>query len=164
IDHGVWVPLRYLLPKAEVPVFQISLPIDCNAEFALRLGRALAPLRRRGVLVMGTGSTTHNLRDIGQFDAGPCEYVAEFTAWVRAHVQRRDLRALVEYRRRAPHAQRAHPSEDHFLPLLVAAGASESSDAVEVIEGGGTYGVLSMESYAFEIGQSGAPLGSGAAV
>jgi 4,5-DOPA dioxygenase extradiol len=164
IDHGVWVPLLYLLPKAQVPVFQISLPLDCTAEYALRLGRALAPLRRRGVLVMGSGSLTHNQRDIGQFDPSLSKYVVEFTAWVRTHVQQRDMQAVVEYRRRAPYAERAHPSEEHFLPLLVALGASEDADAVNVIEGGVTYGVLSMESYAFEIAQSQARLGSGAAV
>lgn len=164
IDHGVWVPLLYLLPKAQVPVFQISLPFDCSEEFALRLGRALAPLRRRGVLVMGSGSVTHNQRDIRQFDSSPPIYVNEFTAWVRAQVQRRDLEALVHYRRRAPHAERAHPSQEHFLPLLVAAGAMEASDVVSVLEGGVTYGVLAMECYAFEIDQSEARLSSGTAV
>jgi 4,5-DOPA dioxygenase extradiol len=149
IDHGVWVPLRYLLPKAEVPVFQISLPFDCTAQFALQLGRALAPLREHGVMLMGSGSVTHNQRDIRQFDPSLSKYVVEFTDWVRPHVQRRDLQALVEYRRRAPHAERAHPSEEHFLPLLLALGASQPTDTVHVIEGGVTYGVLSMESYAF---------------
>jgi 4,5-DOPA dioxygenase extradiol len=164
IDHGVWVPLLYLLPKAQVPVFQISLPLDCSAEYALRLGRALNPLRRRGVLVMGSGSLTHNQRDIRQLDPGLSGYVSEFTAWVRTHMRRRDMQALVEYRRRAPHAERAHPSDEHFLPLLVALGASEAADALTVIEGGVTYGVLSMESYAFEIGQLGARLDAGTAV
>jgi 4,5-DOPA dioxygenase extradiol len=164
IDHGVWVPLLHLLPKAQVPVFQISLPFDGTAEHAVRLGRALGPLRRRGVLVMGSGSLTHNLGDIGRVDPSLASYVAEFTDWVRIHVQNRDTQALVEYRRRAPHAKRAHPSEEHFLPLLVAVGASEDADAVTVIEGGVTYGVLSMESFAFEIGQSEARLGAGAAV
>jgi 4,5-DOPA dioxygenase extradiol len=151
IDHGVWVPLKYVLPNAQVPVFQISLPFECSAQFALQLGGALAPLRRRGVMVMGSGSVTHNQRDIRQFEPGLSKYVVEFTKWVRTHIQRRDLQALVEYRRRAPHAERAHPSEEHFLPLLVALGASEPADTVNVIEGGVTYGVLSMESYAFEI-------------
>lgn len=159
IDHGVWVPLKYLLPKAQVPVFQISLPIDCGAQFAAQLGRALAPLRGRGVMLMGSGSLTHNQRDIRQFDPSLSKYVVEFTAWVRSHVQRRDLQALVDYRRRAPHAERAHPSEEHFLPLLVALGASEAGDTVDVIEGGVTYGVLAMESYAFEIGQAEGRLG-----
>jgi 4,5-DOPA dioxygenase extradiol len=149
IDHGVWVPLLYLLPSAQVPVYQVSLPFSFDAQNALQLGRALAPLRREGVLVMGSGSLTHNLGEIGRFDPSHSQYAVEFTAWIRTHVQRRDIDALVDYRRRAPHAMRAHPSEEHFLPLLVALGASEAADAVTVIEGGMTYGVLSMESYAF---------------
>jgi 4,5-DOPA dioxygenase extradiol len=149
-DHGVWVPLLYLLPEARVPVFQVSLPFAYNAKKALQLGRALKGLRDRGVLVMGSGSLTHNLREIGQTDPNNTRYAGEFTAWVREHLESKDLAALVDYRRRAPHALRAHPTEEHFLPLLVALGASDDEDAVEIIEGGMTYGVLSMESYAFE--------------
>ena len=154
-DHGAWVPLLYLLPRAQVPVYQVSMPFALDAHGALRLGRALGSLRQRGVLVMGSGSLTHNLGEIGLSDPKATQYAAEFAAWVRAHVETRDLRALVDYRRRAPHAVRAHPTEEHFLPLLVALGASEDADAVNVIEGGMTYGVLSMDSYVFEISQPG---------
>ena len=154
-DHGVWVPLLYLLPRAQVPVYQVSMPLDLDAQGALRFGRALKPLRLRGVLVLGSGSLTHNLGEIGLSDPKATQYAAEFTAWIRAHVEKRDLQALVEYRRRAPHAVRAHPTEEHFLPLLVALGASGDADGVTVLEGGMTYGVLSMESYVFEIGQPG---------
>lgn len=149
IDHGVWVPMLHLLPNARTPIFQISLPFSFDARNALQLGRALAPLRRQGVLVMGSGSLTHNLGEIGSTDPNNSMYAAEFTAWIRAHVQSRDVAALVDYRQQAPHAKRAHPTEEHFLPLLVAVGASEPEDAVQVIDGGMTYGVLSMESYAF---------------
>ena len=149
LDHGVWVPMLYLLPGARIPVFQVSLPFAFDAENALKLGRALRALRQQGVLVMGSGSLTHNLREIGQTDPNNTRYAFEFTAWIRRHVQARDLSALVAYRRRAPHAERAHPTEEHFLPLLVAVGASDDEDAIDVIEGGMTYGVLSMESYVF---------------
>jgi len=152
-DHGAWVPLLYLLPKAQVPVYQVSMPFDLDAQGALRLGMALGSLRQRGVLVMGSGSLTHNLGEIGLSDPQATLYAVEFTAWVRSHIERRDLQALAEYRRRAPHAVRAHPTEEHFLPLLVALGASGAADAVTVLEGGMTYGVLSMESYVFEIGR-----------
>jgi 4,5-DOPA dioxygenase extradiol len=148
LDHGVWVPLLYLLPAARIPVFQVSLPFAFDAKNALQLGRALKPLREKNVLVMGSGSLTHNLREIGQTDPSYTTYAREFTAWVRLHVQEKDVEALTDYRRRAPHARRAHPTEEHFLPLLVAVGAGEE-DAVEVIDGGMTYGVLSMESYVF---------------
>jgi 4,5-DOPA dioxygenase extradiol len=149
LDHGAWVPLRYLKPQARTPVFQISLPFDLDARRALQLGRALAPLRRKGVMVMGSGSLTHNLREIEAPDARAEQYATEFTAWIRAELLKRDIDALVDYRRRAPHAVRAHPSEEHFLPLLVALGASDPQDELHVIEGGMTYGVLSMESYVF---------------
>lgn len=157
-DHGAWVPLLYLLPQAQVPVFQVSLPFDLDAPGALQLGRALEPLRQRGVLVMGSGSLTHNLREIGLSDPNATKYAAEFAAWIRAHIESRDLRALEDYRRRAPHAARAHPTEEHFLPLLVALGASSDADAVAMLEGGMTYGVLSMDSYVFENSQPAARL------
>jgi 4,5-DOPA dioxygenase extradiol len=149
IDHGAWVPLRYLLPRAQTPVFQVSLPLALDGAGAVQLGQVLAPLRRQRVLIMGSGSLTHNLGEVGT-GSGSARYALEFTAWVRWQVQHRDLGALTEYRRLAPHAERAHPTEEHFLPLLVALGAANHEDSVTVMEGGMTYGVLSMESYAFE--------------
>jgi 4,5-DOPA dioxygenase extradiol len=148
LDHGAWVPLRYLFPEADMPVFQVSLPHDLDAAGALRLGRALAPLRERGVLIVGSGSLTHNLYEFRQHISDP-EYAQQFADWVRDAVAARDVEALVDYRRRAPHAQRAHPTEEHFLPLLVAAGASGDGEAVRLVAGGMTYGVLSMDSFAF---------------
>lgn len=156
-DHGTWVPLLYLLPKAQVPVYQVSMPVNLDAHGAVRLGRALGGLRQRGIMVMGSGSLTHNLGEIGLSDPRATQYAVEFTAWIRAHIEKRDLQALTDYRRRAPHAARAHPTEEHFLPLLVALGASGDNDSVRVLEGGMTYGVLSMESYVFEIRQPGPP-------
>ena len=148
LDHGAWVPLRYLKPEADVPVFQVSLPHDLDAAGALRLGRALAPLRARGVLVIGSGSLTHNLYEFRQHIADP-EYAQAFAEWVADAMRRRDVDALVDYRDRAPHAQRAHPSEEHYLPLLVAAGASSDTDASRLVAGGMTYDVLSMDSFGF---------------
>lgn len=148
LDHGAWVPVRYLFPNADMPVFQVSLPQNIDAAGALRLGHALAPLRERGVLVIGSGSLTHNLYEFRQQIRNP-EYAQEFADWVRDAVAERDVAALVDYRRRAPHAERAHPTEEHYLPLLVAVGASNDTDAVRRVEGGMTYGVLSMDSFAF---------------
>ncbi|MEO7206213.1 MAG: class III extradiol ring-cleavage dioxygenase [Steroidobacteraceae bacterium] len=91
IDHGVWVPLLYLLRTAQVPVFQISMPFDLDAQGALQLGKALSPLRQRGVLIMGSGSLTHNLGEIGLSEPEATKYAAEFTAWIRAHVECGDL-------------------------------------------------------------------------
>jgi 4,5-DOPA dioxygenase extradiol len=148
LDHGAWVPLRYLKPAADIPVVQVSLPVRMDAQGALRLGRALAPLRERGVLVVGSGSLTHNLYEFRSHVRDP-EYAQDFADWVADALERRDDEALVDYRARAPHAERAHPTEEHYLPLLVALGASTPADARARIPGGMTYGVLSMDSFGF---------------
>jgi 4,5-DOPA dioxygenase extradiol len=152
LDHGAWVPMRYLKPDADVPVFQVSLPHDIDAAGALRLGRALAPLRARGVLVLGSGSLTHNLYEFRQHIRDP-EYAQAFADWVADAVRRRDIDALVDYRARAPHGERAHPTEEHYLPLLVALGASNGDDTASLVEGGMTHGVLSMDSFGFGLPQ-----------
>jgi 4,5-DOPA dioxygenase extradiol len=97
-------------------------------------------------MIVGSGSMTHNLGEFSESVAGEAAYVGEFAAWVQRAVQDGATDALLDYRRRAPHATRAHPTEEHFLPLLVAAGAADGSP-VQVIEGGTVYGMLSMESY-----------------
>jgi 4,5-DOPA dioxygenase extradiol len=149
LDHGAWVPLRYLQPDGHIPVFQVSLPEALDARLALRMGEAMAPLRDQGVLITGTGSLTHNLREVfrGTADA---TYATTFVAWVRQALERRDIDALTHYRERAPEAERAHPTEEHFLPLMVALGATTARDQFEILEGGMTYGVLSMESYLWQ--------------
>ena len=149
LDHGAWVPLMHLLPEGKVPVFQVSMPSNLSTQQALKLGQALAPLRDQGVLIVASGSMTHNLYDLRQSGAEPEAYAQEFTAWVQAAVLAKAIGPLVDYRAEAPHAQRAHPSEEHFLPLLVAMGASAEADEVSVLHGGITNGVLSMESYAW---------------
>ncbi|WP_296543301.1 class III extradiol ring-cleavage dioxygenase [Rhodoferax sp.] len=141
------MPLMHLLPQATLPVFQVSMPHPLDAAGALALGRALAPLRDQGVLIVGSGSLTHNLYDIQSPAASAVAYAVEFAHWVRQAVTRVDVAALLDYRLRAPHAERAHPTQEHFLPLLLALGASHEAEAAQVIAGDITYGVLSMESY-----------------
>lgn len=143
LDHGAWVPLMHLLPTAALPVFQVSMPASLDAPAALRLGAALTPLRGAGVLIVGSGSLTHNLQEFGRSIADP-EYAQAFADWVRVTVERGDVNALLDYRRRAPYARRAHPSEEHFLPLLVALGASLPGEIAQWIAGDMTHQVLSM--------------------
>ncbi|MEJ8838558.1 dioxygenase family protein [Ramlibacter sp. AN1133] len=150
LDHGAWVPVRFLYPDADVPVFQVSLPATLDAQQAYALGRALAPLRDEGVLIVGSGSMTHNLYEFRMAgDGHEAAYAREFADWVREAVEARDDHRLVDALESAPHAQRAHPTAEHFLPLLVAAGAAAGESEVETLEGGITYGVLSMDSYLF---------------
>jgi 4,5-DOPA dioxygenase extradiol len=147
LDHGAWVPLMHLLPKADIPVFQVSMPARLTVQQALQLGQALAPLREQGVLIVGSGSMTHNLYEIEAPTSPARAYATEFAQWIQTAVLANAVQPLVHYRQEAPHAERAHPTEEHFLPLLVALGARADSDTAELIPGGITHGVLSMDSY-----------------
>ncbi len=147
LDHGAWVPLYHLLPKAQIPVFQVSMPYDLNTEQAVQLGRALAPLRTQGVLIVTSGSMTHNLGEFRRGVAAGDHYVEEFSGWVKSAVLANAVHPVIRYRSEAPHAQRAHPTEEHFLPLLVALGAQLPGDKAQLIDGGIEYGMLSMDSF-----------------
>lgn len=149
LDHGAWVPLMHLYPGADIPVVQLSQPSTPSPLALLELGRALAPLRERGVLVIGSGSLTHNLYDMG---LGPAagDYAAGFAAWVGAKLAQGDLEALLDYRQQAQDAQRAHPTDEHFLPLFFALGAAGADwTHVQRIDGGITDHVLAMDSFVF---------------
>ncbi len=125
------------------------MPAELDAASAWRLGEALAPLSEQGVLIVGSGSLTHNLHEfvMGATHAAP--YAVEFAAWIRDAVLGRNDERLKGALASAPHASRAHPTPEHFLPLLVAAGAADRSAPARVLDGGMTYGVISMESYLF---------------
>jgi len=149
LDHGAWVPLLHLFPQADVPVVQVSLPRDLDAPSALQLGRALASLGDEGVLVIGSGSLTHNLYEFRQGATAPAAYAREFAHWIREAVLAGDAARLGSALREAPHAARAHPTAEHFLPLLVAVGAARDVLAATVIDGGIQNAVLAMDSYVF---------------
>lgn len=148
LDHGAWVPLLHLYPEADVPVYQVSMPSQLDADSAYALGQALSSLSAQGVLIIGSGSLTHNLYEVGQGVTDE-SYATEFAAWVREAVVSGDMDRLRNTLTIAPYARRAHPTSEHFWPLLIAAGAANSSLPVSVLEGGMTYGVLSMDSFLF---------------
>jgi 4,5-DOPA dioxygenase extradiol len=149
LDHGAWVPLLLMYPKADIPVLQLSLQTGGGTRHHLALGEALKPLRERPVLVIGSGGATHNLREFFRPMPGlDASYVPEFTGWLADALGRRDLDALADYRRRAPQAARAHPTEEHFLPLLVAAAVGESPG--ERIHTALTGSSLAMDAYRFD--------------
>jgi len=148
LDHGAWVPMRHMFPDHTIAVLQLSLPATISPEQTWALGQALAPLSREGILIVGSGSLTHNLYEFRQ--RGEDEpYVKAFADWARHAVQTHDKQALVGYLESAPQAQRAHPTAEHYLPLLIAAGAAAPDAQVDVLDGGITHGVLSMDSYVF---------------
>jgi 4,5-DOPA dioxygenase extradiol len=149
LDHGAWVPLMHLFPDADVPVVQVSMPVDLDAAGAHELGRALSVLAGEDVLVIGSGSLTHNLYEFRTGEVEEAQYAREFAHWVRDAVLAGDRERLVATLERAPHARRAHPTPEHFLPLLVALGAAREVLPATVLDGGIRHGVLAMESYVF---------------
>lgn len=155
LDHGAWVPLMHMFPDADIPVTQISLPVGAGPAGIYAMGRVLAPLRDEGVLVIGSGSMTHNLREFmtgrPEQDAQAERYVSEFARWVEDAIQRGDREALLDYRARAPHAVRAHPSDEHFLTLffsLGAAGWGEGPVAADYLSREVMYRYLAMDAVA----------------
>jgi 4,5-DOPA dioxygenase extradiol len=151
LDHGAWVPLRHMFPAANVPTVQISVQPERGTRHHVELGRALAPLAADNVLIVGSGHTTHNLHDFFSARSGSSTgtYARDFAAWVYAQLSSRDTDALLRYRDAAPSALRAHPTEEHFLPLFVAWGAAGDNARAERIFEGLEAGALSMDSYAF---------------
>jgi 4,5-DOPA dioxygenase extradiol len=153
LDHAVWIPLMQMFPLADLPVVPLSIQAGQGAEHHYRVGQALAPLLEERVLVIGSGNLTHSLQDFRQAivsGGGTPPYVREFADWIWRRIEEDDIAALLDYRRRAPSAQRAHPTEDHLLPLFVALGAAGAHARARRIHAGIDDLVLAMDAYAFE--------------
>jgi 4,5-DOPA dioxygenase extradiol len=147
-DHGVWVPLSLMYPQADIPVVQVSLPTRGGPALQTRVGHALASLREHGVLLIGSGSITHNLREL-DWHAGPESvepWAQAFRDWMIEKLAANDENALHDYRQQAPNAVRNHPSDEHLLPLYFARG---SGGAFSVTHKGFTMGALGMDIYRF---------------
>ena len=147
LDHGTWVPLMHMLPQANVPVVQVALPVGYGPREVYAMGAALAGLRAQGVLVMGSGSMTHNLGEFFGGERAVAPYVTEFSRWIEAQLTAGNLDALLDYRAQAPHASRAHPSEDHFLPLFFALGAAGADARPHYLSREVMYGMLAMDAF-----------------
>ncbi|KRE97796.1 extradiol ring-cleavage dioxygenase [Frateuria sp. Soil773] len=152
LDHGMWVALRLLYPQADIPVVPMAIQPQQGPAHHLALGRALAPLREQGVLVVGSGSITHNLHDLrAGYGAGrEAPYVKPFIGWIEQRLAAGDTGALLDYRRQAPFAERAHPTDEHLLPLFVALGAAGPGARAQRIEAGIDHGILAMDIYRFD--------------
>lgn len=146
LDHGAWVPLRYLFPHAPCPVVQLSLPWPLDAKKAIEFGSALKALREQGILIITSGSMTHNLYDVSD-DESAAPYILPFVDWMRDKLTQRDKSALENYRTLAPYAVQAHPTEEHLFPLMVAFGATDPDDKLQEIFPEITYHALAMDHY-----------------
>jgi 4,5-DOPA dioxygenase extradiol len=159
LDHGAWVPLRHMYPAADVPVAQIAVQTALGGAHHLRLGRALTPLAAEGVLVLGSGHVTHNLHEVMALlrrgeaafgaESGEAPYVEAFRRWLASTLGSHADADLADWSERAPQARRAHPTDEHFLPLLVAYSAAGPRPRVEHIDLGVEAQVLAMDGYVF---------------
>jgi 4,5-DOPA dioxygenase extradiol len=151
LDHGAWVPLMLMYPEADVPVVQLSIQTERGPEHQLRIGQALASLREDDVLVIGSGSMTHNLRTMarGQVGAPEAPWARDFAEWIHGALAPGCTGDLLAYRRKAPNAVLTHPQEDHFLPLFSALGAGGERPRAERLHASTTFGTLRMDAYAF---------------
>ncbi len=148
-DHGAWVPLSLMYPQADIPVVQVSLPSRQGPALQERVGHALASLRADGILLIGSGSITHNLGELDwrATDNGSTPWALAFRDWMVEKLAADDSAALLDYRRQAPFAVRNHPSDEHLLPLYFARGAGERFG---IEHQGFTLGALGMDIYRFD--------------
>lgn len=161
LDHGIWTVLHHVYPKVDVPVVALAWPPQSTPDSLMQLGRALAPLAHEGVLIMATGSITHDLRRVFTARGMADEHTPEapdsaaFRAWWATHAAARDWPALAAYRGQAPGATRLHPTDEHLLPWFIAAGAGEGQAASgpstmpQRLYAGATHGTIGMDAYAF---------------
>lgn len=151
-DHGAWIPLLLMFPQADIPVVQVSIDMTKGPHWHFRLGQALAYLRDRNVLIMGSGNMTHSLFDFFEadhaIDAPAPQWVAAFSDWMEDRLMDGDIAAVLEAVDKGPYGKRNHPTLDHILPLFVAIGAG-SDEAVRALHRSTTFGVLAMDVYGF---------------
>jgi len=151
LDHGAWVPLLLMYPQADIPVAQLSIQPDRDPAHHYAVGRALRPLAEDGVLIVGSGQITHNLRaaDFGARPGDADPRVAEFTDWFEARLAEREVAALLDYRKRAPHAALMHPTDEHLLPVFASLGAADDNYALQIQSLGTYQRALAMTNYIF---------------
>lgn len=155
-DHGTWVPLHLIYPDADIPVVQVSVDPHAGPEHHFRLGQALEPLRHENILIVGSGSMTHNLKEAfaafrsGERGAAMPAWVAQYVDWMDRKLENADLDALLAYRERAPFAVENHPTDEHLMPLFSALGAAGEGWSTRKLHSSCDFGVLSMNAYAFQ--------------
>lgn len=149
LDHGAWVPLRSFYPAADVPVMQLAVQPRRDAAWHRRLGAVLAPLRAEGVLILGSGGATHNLRELDWSGGPPPDWAIAFDEWLAKSLAEGRIEELLAWETQAPAARRAHPSPEHFLPLFVALGAAGEGATGARLYRGFTMGGLSMAAFRF---------------
>ena len=146
-DHGVWIPLLLAFPKADVPVIQLSLRRGASAAENYAMGQALAPLRDRGVLIVGSGATVHNLRQIAREGTPAPDWARAFDDWIVSGVETGATDRLLGFPAEPAGARLAHPTPEHLMPLYVALGAGGGRG--RALHRSFSWGSIGMTSFAF---------------
>lgn len=148
LDHGSWTVLKHLYPYANVPVMQLGINRNLSLREHFETGRRIRSLRERGVMIIGSGNITHNLSVLDASpDAPPREWAAEFDSYIKEAIETKNFDALIEFENKAPHARLAHPTLEHFIPLLYVAGAMFDDDRSSFPYEGFSHGTLSMRDW-----------------
>jgi len=147
VDHGTWIVMRRLFPNADIPVFQMSIDISKPSEFHYAVGREVASLRERGVLIVGSGNLVHNLGRIAyEPGAKPYDWAVEFDARIRELLLGGDIASLIAYERLGHAATLAVPTPDHYWPLLYALAGRAKDECITFPVEGITHGSISMRA------------------
>ncbi|ESW24452.1 hypothetical protein PHAVU_004G132200 [Phaseolus vulgaris] len=149
LDHGAWVPLMLMYPEADIPVCQLSVSSNKGGTYHYNMGKALAPLKDEGVLIIGSGSATHNLRAMGPRNSPPAPWAQAFISWLKTSLLHGRYEEVNEYEEKAPYAKMAHPWPDHFFPLHVAMGAAGENAKAKVVHDSWDAGSISYASFSF---------------
>lgn len=147
-DHGVWMPLLHMYPEADIPVLQISLPVHFSAAQIYQVGQILAPLRHEQILLIGSGSITHNLAELSwaEEQASTPEWASGFRNWVVHQLNNDDFAAVLDWKQ-APHVRRNHPTLEHLSPLFFAMG---TGSRFSLVHSSFSLGALGMDLYRFD--------------
>ncbi|OMO90353.1 Extradiol ring-cleavage dioxygenase, class III enzyme, subunit B [Corchorus capsularis] len=149
LDHGAWVPLMLMYPEANIPVCQLSVQSKQDGTYHYNMGKALAPLKEEGVLIVGSGATTHNLRALRNMGGAVVPWAQEFDNWLKDALLEGRYDDVNHFQDKAPHAKMAHPWPDHFYPLHVAMGAAGENAKAKLIHHSWDLGCMSYASYQF---------------
>lgn len=149
LDHGSWVVLRWLFPKADIPVVQLSVNPYLTMEEQYKIGQAISALREEDILVLGSGGTVHNLRSIIWGKKNTVDWAEAFDDWIIEKVIDWDVESLFDYRNQAPQAKMAVPRSEHFVPFFVAMGSGDNRKKAELLHRGYDFGTLSYLCYEF---------------
>ena len=149
LDHGAWTVLKHLFPKADVPVFELSIDDSQPSSYHFELANTLKKMREKGVLIIASGNIVHNLKviDWNNINAKPLDWAIEFDEMVKTKLNSQDFKALVNYEQLGSIFQLAHPTNEHYLPMLYTLGLADKTEEIKYLFEGFQFGSASMRCF-----------------